>query len=139
MTSSITCTYIGHATTAIEMEGLRLYTDPHFGRRTLVWRRQVELPFTPAERPDANLLLVSHGHYDHLDQGSFRFFSSDIPVVIPEYTARYLAPFVRNPVIELAHWATHTFHDGTSVTAVPLLHKGGRLLPLRAAAMHGYI
>ena len=62
-------TYVGHATTLIEVDGTRLLTDPVLGARILHIRRLGAVPDLPA-RLDA--ILVSHAHYDHLDLPSLR-------------------------------------------------------------------
>ncbi|MBK8295055.1 MAG: MBL fold metallo-hydrolase [Solirubrobacterales bacterium] len=69
-------TYVGHATVEIEMDGVRLLTDPVLRKRIVHLRRQVPLPHEPfAKAPDA--ILLSHQHFDHLDLPSLRGFGPE--------------------------------------------------------------
>jgi L-ascorbate metabolism protein UlaG (beta-lactamase superfamily) len=60
--------YVGHSTVEIELDGVRLLTDPLLRKRVAHLRRAVPLGAVP--HPDA--VLISHGHYDHLDPASLR-------------------------------------------------------------------
>ena len=60
-------TWIGHSTVLIELDGVRLLTDPLLRRRVLHLRRVgVEAP----EIEPVDAVLISHAHSDHLDAGS---------------------------------------------------------------------
>ena len=73
-------TYVGHATVEIEMDGVRLLTDPVLRKRIVHLRRQVPLPPEPfGEDPDA--ILLSHQHFDHLDLPSLRGFGKDTRII----------------------------------------------------------
>lgn len=73
-------TYVGHATVEIEMDGVRLLTDPVLRHRIVHLRRQVPLPAEPfANQPDA--ILLSHQHFDHLDLPSLRGFGLDCRII----------------------------------------------------------
>ena len=62
-------TYVGHATVLLELEGVRLLTDPVLRTRLLHLRRKGPPP-APVGRLDA--VLLSHLHHDHLDPPSLR-------------------------------------------------------------------
>jgi L-ascorbate metabolism protein UlaG (beta-lactamase superfamily) len=80
-------TYVGHATTLIEVDGTRLLTDPVLRARVAHCRRLVAVsPFEP--RLDA--ILVSHAHYDHLDLPSLRDLPTGVPVIAPHGVARLI-------------------------------------------------
>lgn len=70
---SIGLTYVGHATVLIEMDGVRLLTDPWLRPRLgpLVRFAPVSLP-SPEIHRDLDAVLLSHTHVDHLDPSSLR-------------------------------------------------------------------
>jgi L-ascorbate metabolism protein UlaG (beta-lactamase superfamily) len=71
--------YVGHSTVDIELDGTRLLTDPLLRARVTHLRRAVPLGAVP--RPDA--VLISHGHYDHLDPASLRLLPGSPKFVVP--------------------------------------------------------
>jgi L-ascorbate metabolism protein UlaG (beta-lactamase superfamily) len=89
MQTSPFLTYVGHATLLIEMDGLRILTDPllrhHVGG---LIRRQTPLPDQRFHHVD--LVLISHGHLDHLDAPSLRLLSRTTHLVAPRGSARFL-------------------------------------------------
>ncbi|MBT3181715.1 MAG: MBL fold metallo-hydrolase [Deltaproteobacteria bacterium] len=139
MNHSISCTYIGHATTFIKIGETEFCTDPHFGKRTLTQKRHGELPIDPAELPDFSAILLSHMHFDHLHVGSYKFISCKTPIIVPEGCERAVGRFTPNPIIELSHYAKHTLADGTEITAVPMKHHSFRVLPFRFTSCNGYL
>ena len=70
--------YIGHAALLIELDGVRILTDPALFRRigidagvgTIGPLRLVQCALTASELPEIDLVLVSHAHFDHLDTPS---------------------------------------------------------------------
>jgi L-ascorbate metabolism protein UlaG (beta-lactamase superfamily) len=116
-------TYVGHATTLIEVDGTRLLTDPVLRARVAHCRRLVAVsPFEP--RLDA--ILVSHAHYDHLDLPSLRDLPTGVPVIAPHGVARLIrrrtdhdaiavAPGDRVRVGSVDVVVTEAVHDGHRV------------------------
>ena len=75
-------TFLGHASTVIEMDGMRLVTDPVLRRLVGPLYRRVPRPLDgPLIDPDA--ILISHLHLDHYDPRSLRLFRRDTPVLAP--------------------------------------------------------
>lgn len=60
-------TWIGHSTVLIELDGVRLLTDPVL-RRHVFHLRRVGADAAAIDPVDA--VLISHSHYDHLDAAS---------------------------------------------------------------------
>ncbi len=69
-------TWIGHSTFLIQHRGRNILTDPIFGNcqpLPLARLRRVAPPGVPlAALPDIHDVLISHGHYDHLDASAIR-------------------------------------------------------------------
>jgi len=139
MDKHINCTYIGHATTLTRTGRLKVLSDPHFGNRVLFSKRKAPFELNPDWIEDLSCVIISHMHYDHLNVGSYKYISSGIPVIVPEHTEPVIGRLIQNPVIELNHWATHELVDGTTITAVPIHHRGGRFSQLRYTSSNGYI
>ena len=70
-------TWIGHATVLAQLGGINLLTDPHFSQRAsplsfIGPKRQLEPGVALAALPHIDVVLISHNHYDHLDEASVR-------------------------------------------------------------------
>jgi L-ascorbate metabolism protein UlaG (beta-lactamase superfamily) len=83
----LTITWIGHGTVLLEMDGVRLVTDPLL-RPRLGHVRRVAPP--PTEIPgEVDAVLVSHVHYDHLDLRSLRLVRPR-RLIVPRGARRFL-------------------------------------------------
>jgi L-ascorbate metabolism protein UlaG (beta-lactamase superfamily) len=80
--------YVGHATVEIELDGVRVLTDPLLRNRVAHLRRAVRVDASALRGIDA--VLVSHGHYDHLDLPSLEKLGKDVPIVVPKGLAGLL-------------------------------------------------
>lgn len=81
-------TYTGHSTVLIEMDGVRVITDPLLRRRVAHLGRLVDAPHVNGAGLDA--VLISHMHWDHLDLPSLRLLGQDTPLIVPRKAAKYL-------------------------------------------------
>jgi len=81
--------YLGHATTVIELGGTQVLTDPVLTAGVTFIRRVSAPPVHPLE--ETRLVLISHGHHDHLHQASLGRVDREVPVVVPE-DAHTIAP-----------------------------------------------
>lgn len=81
--------FLGHATVLIELEGVRLLTDPLLRGRVAHLRRQAPVPGEEMfAHPDA--VLISHSHHDHLDLASLRRLGRDTPLIVPHGAGPWL-------------------------------------------------
>jgi L-ascorbate metabolism protein UlaG (beta-lactamase superfamily) len=131
---AITAAWIGHATVLINMLGFRIITDPVFSERigfniaglfTLGPRRLIRPALTFDELPPVDLILLSHGHMDHLDTPSLRNFDRSVPVVMAKNTADIIADDDFATVYEL-DWGHWTSVKGMRVEALEVKHFGWR-------------
>jgi L-ascorbate metabolism protein UlaG (beta-lactamase superfamily) len=77
-------TYVGHATTLIELDGVVLLTDPLLRARFGHVRR---IAPAPAPLPELDAVLISHAHRDHLDLPSLRRLPESVRVYAPPAAA----------------------------------------------------
>ncbi len=128
-------TFVGHATVAIEMDGVRLITDPVLRRRVGHLRRAT--PVDPGARTQVDAVLVSHAHRDHLDLPSLRRLPRRGPVVAPRGLGRMLARAGVDGVVEVD--VGDVVRVGSmQVRAVPADHDGSRGLGRAVAPALGY-
>lgn len=73
--------YVGHSTVLVDMDGVRLLTDPLLRARVAHLRRAGKVDATALRGVDA--VLISHLHHDHLDFGSLARLGRELPIVVP--------------------------------------------------------
>jgi L-ascorbate metabolism protein UlaG (beta-lactamase superfamily) len=76
-------TFLGHSTVLVDLEGVRVLTDPLFGHMAAgAVRRQV--PSVPRDEfRDLSAVFISHGHWDHLDVASLRNLPGQPEIIVP--------------------------------------------------------
>jgi L-ascorbate metabolism protein UlaG (beta-lactamase superfamily) len=122
MTPGVRIVYVGHATVVVELDGVRLLTDPLLRPRLLHLRRSRDVD-TDAVR-DIDAMLVSHLHFDHLDFPSLAQVGRSAQVVVPKGAGALLARRGFTAVTELVAGdeaevgaltvrATRAVHDAT--------------------------
>jgi len=110
---------------------MRIATDPLFGRGLFALRRLID---DPDERcAEADLVLVSHLHYDHLDLRSLRRFVPGTPIVVPYGAPRLVRGLSRLNVIE-ARPGDALAVAGVEVEVLPAHHDGRRSVAHRRSA-----
>jgi L-ascorbate metabolism protein UlaG (beta-lactamase superfamily) len=83
MSSPLSITYVGHATCLVEMDGVRVLTDPILRNRVGHIRRQtISVHGRGLEEIDA--VTISHLHRDHLDMPSLRRIPRATRILVPE-------------------------------------------------------
>jgi len=117
--------YIGHATVLIDLDGVRLLTDPLLRSRVTHLRRAAKVDATALRGVDA--VLISHLHYDHLDMPSLQLLGRELPVVAPKGSGALIRrkAAVRN-VVELAEGEQLEI-GALTVRATRATHDPGRL------------
>jgi L-ascorbate metabolism protein UlaG (beta-lactamase superfamily) len=114
--------YIGHSTVEIELDGVLLLTDPLLRGRVAHLLRAVPIE---GDLPRVDAVLISHGHYDHLDLPSLRRLPGSPRVVVPRGLGARVEEF---DFVELDE-GDQVEIGGVTVEATHADHEGGR--PLR--------
>lgn len=118
--------WVGHATALVQIDDKFILTDPVFTRFVGgVSPRLVEPGIAPENLPPLAAVLVSHRHFDHLSSGSFPMIADKLATVLTPQGAAKDIPAGAYAVRELPYWQWWE-HEGLRVTAVPVLHNGGR-------------
>jgi L-ascorbate metabolism protein UlaG (beta-lactamase superfamily) len=117
-------TYVGHATVLIELDGVRLLTDPVLGARVGPLRRHGPMPGREVtEGLDA--VLISHLHRDHVDLRSLRRVAVGVPLIVPAGTRSFFERRGFAGVVELAPGESHRVGP-VAVIATAADHEIGR-------------
>ncbi len=127
-------TFVGHSTVLLRIGGLSVLTDPVFSERaspfSFLGPRRVVPPGIDIDRlPDIDVVLISHGHYDHLDRASVRRLhrrsGGRTLFIAPLGVGRLLRRWGINSVVELDWWQSHTYR-GLHMTLTPARHWSAR-------------
>jgi L-ascorbate metabolism protein UlaG (beta-lactamase superfamily) len=124
-TSADRIVFLGHSSVLIELDGVRLLTDPLLRDRIAHLRRQVP-PVDMSLTADIDAVLISHLHHDHLDLASLRMLGRDVPLLVPAGTAAWLHRRSFTAVRELSVGEPATV-GRLAVCAVRASHDGRRL------------
>jgi len=138
-------TWIGHATVLAQFGGLNWLTDPVFSERAspvaFLGPKRAQPPALPvSELPHIDVVLISHNHYDHLDDASVRALAAQPggpPLfVVPLGLKAWLADAGITTAVELDWWQSHRVGT-TEVVLTPVQHWSGRGLNDRMQTLWG--
>lgn len=133
-TSALTVTWVGHATTLIQIDGLNILTDPIWSERSslVAWtgpRRVV--PPVPAfdDLPDIDVVLISHNHYDHLDKPTIKRLGNSVHYFVPLLMGKWLRGVgIKKENITELDWWQEVEYRGLRLVCTPTQHFSGRFL-----------
>ena len=125
--------WFGHSTVLIEIDGVRILTDPVLSQRAspfqFVGPERMHAPPIALTRLDGiDAVVISHDHYDHLDRdtllqlarGGTHFF---VGLGIGAHLQRWSIPMTQ--IHEMDWWETQRF-KGVDIHNTPARHYSGR-------------
>ncbi|MFH1851878.1 MAG: MBL fold metallo-hydrolase [Candidatus Neomarinimicrobiota bacterium] len=130
--------WLGHSSLILEIAGKRLLIDPMLSERSSMvqWagpRRFHPAPLKAEELPVVDAVLISHDHFDHLDQATIKSIAGrDLLFIVPIGISSRLRDWgvAENKIIEMNWWDEYDL-DGLRIVATPARHFSGRGLPDR--------
>jgi L-ascorbate metabolism protein UlaG (beta-lactamase superfamily) len=142
--TGLRATWLGHSTVLVEIDGLRILTDPVWGDRASPVAFAGPKRFQPVPAPIASLppidaVIVSHDHYDHLDYSTIlELAKRDVPFFTSLGVGAHLESWGVAPerITELDWWdKAELGRGGLTITAAPSQHFSGRSLGGRNATL----
>ncbi|MCJ7839786.1 MBL fold metallo-hydrolase [Lederbergia sp. NSJ-179] len=120
-------TWIGHSTFLIQINGLNILTDPVWAKRMGFQKRLTEPGIPLADLLEIDVVVISHGHYDHLDFPTLKKLKGNPHYFVPVgLKSLFLRKGYRN-VTELNWWESAEF-KGLTIHFVPAQHWTRRTL-----------
>jgi N-acyl-phosphatidylethanolamine-hydrolysing phospholipase D len=131
-TGDLRVTWVGHATTLVQLDGANILTDPMFSERcspVAFAGPKRKVPPVPAfeDLPRVDAVLISHNHYDHLDKDTIKKLGNGPRYFVPlniGITLRNLGIKKEN-IVELDWWDSAEFR-GVQFHCTPTQHFSGR-------------
>ena len=130
-----TVTWIGHSTLLVQLDGVTFLTDPIWSERAGPFNGLFGAPrYTPPpialdDLPPIDFVLISHDHYDHLDEPTVRRLAARFnPLfVVPLGIKAWLADRGITNATEL-DWGESVTVKGLQIVCTPAQHGSGRSL-----------
>lgn len=126
-------TWLGHSTVLLELDGLRVLTDPVFGARASPVafagpKRFHPTPVSLDALPPLDAILLSHDHYDHLCADTMRQLArGPAPVVTSLGVGARLEALGWAPAqVHELDWGEAIVLGGLQLRATPCQHFSGR-------------
>jgi L-ascorbate metabolism protein UlaG (beta-lactamase superfamily) len=125
-------TWLGHSALMINIDGLRILTDPVFEKRVSILgptRFNGDVPLEIDRLPEIDAVIISHDHYDHLNKFSIRHLKDKakhfiVPIGVGARLEKWGVP--DHKINELDWWQEHHLENGLMVAATPAQHFSGR-------------
>ncbi len=130
--SKNTITWIGHSTLLIQLNGVNILTDPIWSKRCSPVQfagpeRYVEPGIAFEDLPAIDLVLISHDHYDHLDEDTIKKLGNTPYYLVPLGVGAILEGWGINHYDEL-DWGDSIVFNKMKIICTPTRHFSGRSL-----------
>lgn len=132
--SELRVTWINHSTVLIEIDGKRFLTDPIWSKRAspIFFAGPVRFfdpPIRLEELPGLDGVIISHDHYDHLDEATIKKLGKlGVPFYMPlgvgEHLEKWKIP--KDQIHEFDWWESIQLDGNHTLIATPACHFSGR-------------
>ncbi len=137
--SGLRVTWIGHSSSVVEIDGIRVLIDPVWDQRAAPtqWagpKRFFPPPLRLEDLPPLDIILISHDHYDHLGAGTIQRLARMERL----RQTRWITPLGVGAILDKLgvprerctelNWTENTKVGPLVVTALPARHFSGRSL-----------
>lgn len=131
--SELTATWLGHSSIVLEVDGVRIITDPVLSERAsplsvMGPRRFHPAPVIADRLPPVDAILISHDHYDHLDMKTVQAIAANgVQFIVPLGVGAHLQAWdVPSAQITELEWWDETVIKGLRIVCTPARHFSGR-------------
>jgi L-ascorbate metabolism protein UlaG (beta-lactamase superfamily) len=125
--------WLGHASVLLEIDGVRLLTDPVLSKRASPFQFMGPIRFHPSpialgKLPKIDAVVISHDHYDHLDMATVKHLAGKgtrffVPLGIGAHLERWGVP--DKQITELDWWEAGKV-GSVVIHCTPTRHYSGR-------------
>jgi L-ascorbate metabolism protein UlaG (beta-lactamase superfamily) len=129
-----TICFLGHSTVLLEIDGVRILTDPVLVDRLGPLHRHNDAVAHLLDEIEVDVVLISHGHHDHLHAPSIRRLRGRPRIVVP----RGLGKVVKGRDVAEVVAGDHFDVGALRIDAIRAEHDGGRRPFGPMAAALGY-
>ncbi|KJY83007.1 beta-lactamase [Vibrio galatheae] len=127
-------TWLGHSSLFINIDGSRILIDPVFEYASpwiakTLFDRNVNAPISRENLPLPDAIVISHDHYDHLEQATIRYYANkEVRFFVPLAVGRLLERWGVSPskITELDWWESAEVNS-IKLTCTPANHNSGRI------------
>ena len=124
--------WFGHSTLLLNVDGQIILIDPVFSETASPFSFLVKRFQAPVlrlkELPHVDMIVISHDHYDHLDEKTIRYFKNKTSkFMVPLRVGNHLRKWgINNSRITELAWGESSTDQGITYTAAPAQHFSGR-------------
>ena len=128
-------TWLGHSTMILEIDGSRLLLDPVWSERTSPVSfagpkrfHKTPLPLKELLKLKIDAVVISHNHYDHLDEATITTLGkTGVRFIVPLGVGAHLEEWGVHPLkITELYWWENTKVGDLELTSTPARHFSGR-------------
>jgi L-ascorbate metabolism protein UlaG (beta-lactamase superfamily) len=132
--SGLRITWIGHSSLLIEIDGVKLLTDPVFSARASFLsfigpKRFFPPPLSLDQLPKLDAIIISHDHYDHLDEATInKLGHTTTPIYCSLGIGKLLEKWgiSKSRITEMDWCDIKNITPHCTITATPARHFSGR-------------